>query len=84
MRLEQDGEHSQGQQIHNLSDALCNSVSDFILPVTISKAFMLVCLIALKNSKNWHWGQKWYFKRIKHAMAMSCKWIYFKQKCYFW
>jgi len=54
MRLEQDGEHSQGQQIHNLSDALCNSVSDFVLPVTISKAFMLVCLIALKNSKNWH------------------------------
>lgn len=41
-----------GQQIHNLFDALCNSRADFIRPpVTISKAFKLICLIALKDRK---------------------------------
>lgn len=41
-----------GQQIHNLFDALCNSMADFIRPpVTISKAFKLVFLIALKDRK---------------------------------
>lgn len=53
MRLEQRIELAVwGQQIHNLSDALCNSTADFItMPVTISKAFRLVCLIAVEDWK---------------------------------
>lgn len=52
MRLEQDGAHSLGTTDTQSFDALCNSMADFIRPpVTISKAFKLVFLIALKDRK---------------------------------